>query len=236
MLPDKNDLERWVESLSTEELERLHKLVQFEPGTEVYRQQRFEELFTTELNRSKRNVRRLSLAILRLDNFAEITHQFGAAVTSGLMKEIGNTIKHYLREADIPIRYATDGFAIIMPEAPAAGGQVALSRICDKILDNVFPPMENAATLKLSFGIAEYPADGRDATELEWRAKESLKPYVRVNKPEAKKRVTRDQVLTDIAWHLIGGTSKWDEHCADLMKQHNITTDEVRVECRKLMD
>lgn len=132
MLPDKNELERWVESLSTDELEKLFVLVQFEPGTQVYRQQRFEELLNCELNRSRRNVRRLSLAILRLDNFNELTHRYGAAMTSGMMKEIGNTVKQYLREADIPIRYGADGFAIIMPEAPSSGGQVALSRICDK--------------------------------------------------------------------------------------------------------
>lgn len=235
MLPDKNELERWVESLSTDELEKLFELVQFEPGTQVYRQQRFEELFNAELNRSRRNVRRLSLAILRLDNFNELTHRFGAAVTAGMMKEIGNTVKQYLREADIPIRYGVDGFAIIMPEAPSSGGQVALSRICDKILDNT-PPMESAGPVKLSFGLAEFPTDSRESIELEWRAKEALTPYIRTTKPEARKRITRDQVLTDIAWHLMGGTTKWDEHCAGLMREHGITTDEVRTECRKLMD
>ena len=235
MLPDKNDLESWIDNMTTEDIERLYRLVAFEPGTQIYRQQRFAELLDGELKRAMRNTRCLSLGLIRVDNYDDIVRRFGAAVAVGQMKQLTTIIKFYLREADIPVRYASDGFAVIMPEAPGVGARGALTRICDKILISQ-PPMEGAKPLLLSIGVAQFPTDAREQMEMEWKAKEGLKPYIPSDEQPATEKVPRDQILTVIAWHLIGGTSNWDAHCAGLMTEHGISTDEVRQECRRLME
>jgi diguanylate cyclase (GGDEF)-like protein len=235
MLPENSDVENWVETLSTEELERLHKLVLFEPGTQVYRRQRFAELLESELKRSRRNTRCLSLALVRVENFNELAHNDGLSVISARMKQVALSLKRYLREADLPVRYASDGFAIIMPEAAVVGANTALMRICDRILDDQ-PPSHIAPALNLSFGVATFPVDSREPMELEWKAKQVISPHVPSRMKSAPDKTARDQVLTDIAWHLIGGTENWDSHCAQLMRDHDISTDEVRKACIELME
>lgn len=234
MLPEQDDVENWIATLSVDELERLHKMILFEPGTRVYRKQRFNELLESEINRSRRNSRCLSLALLKVANFDEIAHSDGASVISTRMRQVAVTLKRYLRDADLPVRYGADSFAIIMPEATVSGAHRGLLRICSKVMEEQ-PPAPIAKPLVLSFGIATFPVDGRDGKEVEHRAKQSFEAFV-PSPAQLRADQSRQQILTDIAWHLIGGTANWDTHCAELMKEHAITTDEVRKACIKMMD
>lgn len=101
-----------------------------DPLTGVGTRRVLENVLKAECARSKRYLRRFSLAIVDLDKFKEINDTAGHAAGDQALKQLAKLMRRNIRETDIIItRYGGDEFVLVMPETTLTGGKVLLERI-----------------------------------------------------------------------------------------------------------
>ena len=111
-----------------------------------------------------------ALMILDLDRFKEINDTLGHHIGDLVLQQIAERLKTPLRRSDMIARLGGDEFAILLSPVHADGSVTKLAGRLQKALE---APMQcNGMTLDVgaSIGIAIFPENGTDATELVQRA------------------------------------------------------------------
>jgi diguanylate cyclase (GGDEF)-like protein len=112
----------------------------------------------------------LSVVMMDLDNFKELNDTLGHHAGDALLRMIGPRLQSTLRTTDTVARLGGDEFAILLK---TGNDQAALVQVAEKVLHALRAPFEVqglALRLTASLGIATFPVDGRDETELLSRA------------------------------------------------------------------
>jgi diguanylate cyclase (GGDEF)-like protein len=117
----------------------------------------------------------LSLVFLDLDNFKRIVDAVGHPLGSKVLKEVAQVIGAHLAAAERLVRYGGDEFIVILPGVNKA---LALKKV-----ETIRLALDNASFLQgeglrvkvtASFGIAHYPDDAADKSELLYMADNSM--------------------------------------------------------------
>ncbi len=93
--------------------------------TGVLNSRAFDQLVTSEIQRSGRYDHPLTLAYFDIDNFKAVNDTFGHSTGDALLKTVARTIGENLRMSDYVARLGGDEFAILMTET---GAESALDR------------------------------------------------------------------------------------------------------------
>ena len=153
---------------------RLREQAIRDPLTDLFNRRYLEETLVRELIRADRQKQQVSLVMGDLDRFKLINdthgHQFGDKV----LQVFGSLIRQHSRRSDVPCRYGGEEFLLVLPDM---GPQKAYERaeLLRRIID-AKPVMigNTAVTISVSFGVATYPVDARDAEGLIAAADQSL--------------------------------------------------------------
>ena len=106
---------------------------------------------------------KISLIMIKPDNFKDINDNFGHEAGDNTLKFISSFLKNSLRRNDIPIRYKGDEFAIILPNTETKDATHIAENLINKITSkNIKEFINNDFYLKFSMGIATYPDHTRD--------------------------------------------------------------------------
>jgi len=135
--------------------------------TRLYNHRFFVDALTREISRARRDGRSVSVMIVRIENFRAYNQERSRAAGDRLLQGIAEVLQASVRDIDIAARYSGDMFAVLLPDAAAAGGGEVMriaGRIQDDINEKVFG--EDSAMLTLCIGISEYPAHGEDPVSL----------------------------------------------------------------------
>ncbi len=84
--------------------------------TGLYVQKYLKEILQEEINRAKFYEKKLSIAMIDLDNFKKINDTYGHNTGDDVLVCISNILKSRLRETDIISRYGGDEFCVILPD------------------------------------------------------------------------------------------------------------------------
>jgi diguanylate cyclase (GGDEF)-like protein len=145
---------------------------QIEPITGVTTSRALDSIFRAECARATRYHWPFTVAVLRLDNFRQISDQAGPDVADKAMRNLAKTVKDHVRATDIVARYETDKFILILPETNLDEAQTLLRRICDRIAQITLPRVKSAAIL---YGTAIWDGSHAGApAELIQRAEQDL--------------------------------------------------------------
>ncbi len=81
---------------------------------------------------------------------------------------ISKILKDHLREHDIVARYGGKEFVVICPETRSEDALILAEKLHEAMLNASFPQAErmHGGKLTVSGGVAGYPEDGTDETEL----------------------------------------------------------------------
>lgn len=154
-----------------EEIERLALLDML---TGLYNSRTFLKELKDELKRSKRYKRPVSLCMVSVDNFKELTRQYGALTSDGVVKYVGEILKGATRDVDIAARYSSEEFALIFPETGVQGATVVAERIRQRVAHQSLSANYNNLKVTASVGLAAFPTHAREHDELLQRGIEAL--------------------------------------------------------------
>lgn len=126
----------------------------------------FQNALTQEVNRGFATSRQAAVAMLDLDNFKDINDIYGHQTGDELLKIVSHRIRHSVRHTDIVARFGGDEIAIVLTPIP---GENELRDMLDNIQKTVQLPLNlgiSKTTVNASIGVACFPQDGMDSTEL----------------------------------------------------------------------
>lgn len=106
------------------------------------------------------------LMLLDIDRFKAVNDTFGHDMGDSLLCEVGNRLRQNVRDGDFVARLGGDEFAIILPDI---NSRKALGAIAGNLLKSFAEPFAIAGkqlNTTVSIGIATWPEDCRDASEL----------------------------------------------------------------------
>jgi two-component system cell cycle response regulator len=119
----------------------------------------------TELARSRRHDRALSVLLLGIQDYPGLRFSLGREKCEELLIRIAGTFRQSLREIDRLFRLQPDQFILVLPETDAAGAKVAASRLLE--LTREFAPQGRNGKMRVRarIGAALFPTTGIECTE-----------------------------------------------------------------------
>lgn len=114
---------------------------------------------------ASRHQRHLALLFLDLDRFKDVNDSLGHLEGDTLLTQVAVRLQALIRVEDTVCRLGGDEFALLLPDTDQNGAL----RVADKVLEAFHQPYEVAGHrlgTTISIGIAIYPYDGANVTEL----------------------------------------------------------------------
>lgn len=134
--------------------------------TNLLNHKAFMDRFSEEVSRAIRYQHNIVMAILDLDKFKRINDSYGHLYGDYVIREVANIIKENVRNIDVVGRYGGEEFAILLINTTTE----KIVKVADRIIASVatFPFKMNNIEVKMtiSCGLAEYPNDTNNITEL----------------------------------------------------------------------
>lgn len=170
-----------VDQVSTE-LEKTNKELQHlsntDSLTELYNHRYFLETLEHEINRANRYKKKLSIAILDLDDLKFVNDTFGHSTGDRVLRDVAGRIKSSCRETDIVSRYGGDEIVIIFTETGLKEAVEVTERIRCNVSQMTFP--EKSINITLSSGVVEL--DSEDNIQIMKKADERLYKAKKIGK------------------------------------------------------
>ncbi|MGB9721102.1 MAG: diguanylate cyclase [bacterium] len=151
---------------NTMSLAIMRDLASIDPLTKLYNIGFFRDKLAEELNRAKRFQHSLSVAIIDLDNFKYFNDTFGHQAGDQLLIRLSQIFSKYFRDTDLVGRYGGDEFIVMFPETRKEESAKMVANLLSnfKLYDSTHAPGEKQ--IRFSAGIAAYPEDGLNPSEL----------------------------------------------------------------------
>lgn len=144
--------------------------------TDLYNHRFFHQLLETEISRGKRYNRVVSLIMMDIDNFKRFNDSHGHPAGDVALRQLACLLRRSSRACDFVARYGGEEFAIIAPEASADSARRMAERIREAVAEAVFEGEEAmpGGILTISLGVATFPMQAADKSELVERADQAL--------------------------------------------------------------
>lgn len=167
--------------------------------TGLYNPWHFHASLAKELERSVRHKHELAVLRLDIDHLARVNDLLGPGRGDEAIKHVARLIKSCLRDIDIPCRFGSQEFAVILPETPRQAALEVAERLRLKIRSESAP---GVGTVTVSIGVATYPDNGENNDDLLKTADQAL---------DIAKFEGRDRVKPAQTGLVPGGSISWDE-------------------------
>ncbi len=142
--------------------ERLSGAANTDPLTGLLNRRGFDAVLDREVERSRRSGRPVSVVFGDVDGLKGLNDAAGHDTGDAALVAIARAIAHLKRRIDVGARFGGDEFALVLPEADAAGALVVAERIRRGIASAAAVPRG----LTISFGIACLPSDTDNRRDL----------------------------------------------------------------------
>ena len=106
-----------------------------DPATGLYTRTSIENQLGKEIARARRLNTSLSLATIHLEDFAQLTEQYGLSAMDQAVKEVARRLKKACRGSDFAVRLTNDDFLLVLPECSLGEVQKVLNRLGSLVVD-----------------------------------------------------------------------------------------------------
>ena len=130
--------------------------------TGLFNRNKFDEVYTKEIKRSKRYNNELSMIIFDIDDFKLVNDNYGHQIGDEVLKEIAKIILNKVREQDINVRWGGEEFLILLPETNLTGAATVASKIRIAIKEHLFS--KNNLKITASFGVSQLLSEDSETT------------------------------------------------------------------------
>ncbi len=147
---------------------QLEEQARIDAKTGLFNPRHFAGVLSEELARAHRFERPASLIMADLDLLREVNNTHGHLVGDEVLAGVAAVFREELRHYDVPARFGGEEFAILLPETDHEQALEIAERIRRSVAAQSFEAQTatEPVHVTLSLGVATYPRDGRDSTEL----------------------------------------------------------------------
>ncbi|NLX18502.1 MAG: GGDEF domain-containing protein [Desulfobulbus sp.] len=153
LIKSKLELERLTEELAQKN-RMLENLANIDGLTEIHNHRYFQNFLESEINRSIRTKRPLSLLLADIDHFKAFNDTYGHQAGDFLLKEFCRVTKEIIREYDLIARYGGEEFAYVFPETTADEAMLIAEKIRKNTEECIFNDGVNVYQVTISIGVA----------------------------------------------------------------------------------
>jgi len=150
-------------------LEEARRESRLDPLTGIPNLRHLDEQIHLEIDRTRRFGGVFALLMIDLDHFKEYNDQFGHLEGNEALRRVATLFRVATRSIDVVGRYGGDEFLLILPGTGKPGAIEAGRRLVEKMHKSA-----GLAALSASAGVALFPEDGEEASELLRAADEAL--------------------------------------------------------------
>lgn len=176
---EKADLKQRVTG-RTRELQQANRLLMDianrDALTGLANRRRLELELERHISLSKRTGVPLAVIMMDLDKFKQYNDTAGHLAGDTLLQNVAQTLRGRARTTDIVVRWGGDEFCILVPGTGPEGAVVAAEGFVESVKRTAasLPRPDGTLAVGASAGVACYPGDGEDGTELIACADEAL--------------------------------------------------------------
>ncbi len=153
----------------------LEKQAVTDPVTGLYNRRFLYERLGRELRRSQRYGRPLSLILLELDTFKEISDAHGHQRADLFLSQFARVLNESLREPDLPCRFGGEEFAVVLPETDAEQALVVAEKLRSRVKESGIASDLTGEATTVSQGIVSFPpADIDNENDMMKKAERAL--------------------------------------------------------------
>lgn len=167
--------------------------------TGLYNPWHFNDSITKEMERSIRHKHEFAVLRIDIDHLSRVNDLLGAGKGDEAIKHVARLVKTCLRDIDVPCRFGSQEFAVILPETSRQAGFDVAERLRAKIRSEAAP---GVGMVTVSIGMASYPENGEQPEEVLKSAEQAL---------DVAKFEGRDRVKIAQSGIVPGGHISWDE-------------------------
>ncbi|PHM09125.1 response regulator [Nostoc sp. 'Peltigera malacea cyanobiont' DB3992] len=165
-LIQQSQLQQKLEAVNLE----LQRLVTIDGLTQIANRRRFEEYFSQEWQRLKREQRPLSLILCDVDFFKLYNDTYGHRVGDRCLQKIAQAIKGMIkRPGDLVARYGGEEFAVILPNTDTKGAIHVANQICHAVRVLAIPHQNSQVSSHVTISVGfttEIPQPDSDLEEM----------------------------------------------------------------------
>ncbi len=151
------------ESVSSQTMQDAH--------TGLYNPWHFNESINKELERSLRHKHSFAILRIDIDHLTRVNELLGPGKGDEAIKHVARLIKTTLRDIDIPCRFGSQEFAVILPETSRAAAAEVAERLRSKIRSESAP---GVGMVTVSIGMASFPDNGEEPNTLVTSCEQAL--------------------------------------------------------------
>ncbi|NEX21721.1 EAL domain-containing protein [Thiorhodococcus mannitoliphagus] len=150
--------------------EQLYHLAHYDTLTELPNRLLLKDRLHQALASAERQETFVAVLFIDLDRFKNVNDSLGHVAGDYLLREVGERLRHALREEDTVSRLGGDEFVVVIQASKNAHESLSLtSTMAQKLLSELARPLrlnDREIITTASIGIACYPTDGETANEL----------------------------------------------------------------------
>jgi len=161
LIKSKLELEKLTEELAQKN-KLLENLANIDGLTEINNHRFFQNFLDSEINRSIRNDRFLSLLLADIDHFKKFNDTYGHQTGDFILKEFCRITKEVIREYDLIARYGGEEFAFVLPETTQEEALLVAEKLRKTTEEYVFDDGANSYRVTISIGVACARPSGRE--------------------------------------------------------------------------
>jgi diguanylate cyclase (GGDEF)-like protein len=155
-------------SMAHERAEWLERLAQTDALTGLANARTLGRVLELEVARAGRQGGEVSVAVFDIDDFLGINGSAGAETGDALIRDVAAVIGGTVRLVDTVGRIGMDEFVVV---APGSAGAVVAQRVVDGV---AALPEAGGRPVRISAGVARFPADGASGDDLLAAARRAL--------------------------------------------------------------
>jgi two-component system cell cycle response regulator len=145
---------------------RIVQMIHLDELTGLLTRRSLFRALDAELVRTERFRHPLSVLMMDLDHFRLINDAYGHVIGSHCLSEVGALIRETVRVSDVSGRYGGEEFVSFLPETDTAAALMIAERVREAFAARTFECGATTCQVRISVGIATYPADGANVDAL----------------------------------------------------------------------
>ncbi|MFN7973127.1 MAG: diguanylate cyclase [Acidobacteriota bacterium] len=145
---------------------RMEEMATTDGLTGLYNHRYFQEELDRSIERHERSGTKLGLALLDIDHFKKMNDTYGHPAGDQVLKTLAGVLRSTARRTDVVARYGGEEFVVVLPDTDGGKAGEMATRIRNAVRETVFRADGKTIKVTISLGIACYPEDAKQKSEL----------------------------------------------------------------------